>query len=1206
MRHVKQWCRRLMAFVIVLMLVSSDFLVHAENTTTETGAADVTAESVSGNQKAGVKSEATTVSDNAAKSGTSSNEDAKEKREENKKSAETVSGNTEDIEEDFLYINLGYGNYKVTNKPEEGEESFEEDGSYVIDIPEENPYFPYQVQITYNDQVSREWFMSPDSTLIIGDHILRVNPTYTKEAIKQLTLNIGGEEVIIYPEEKSFPDGVMMEPESLLNLQTKYLTVDLSKYTPAELTRVKVSQITSAMAENPTQMTWSAYSNDWDYGSGYSDVFSMNSSTDSINLSYTSLSNQMTWSVITGGDQLNPNAIKYKLTVKNNIDNWLVPTVYKETTTWKKTDKKDEDGDYLYDAEKAERTSMTVSFYNYYTHSGSSIYLDKEYSYKNPYGSYEVYASGDMSSAYDITDASYKEDDLWMAFSLNASEYAGGNAKSIRVFKGEHSSSEEAMKAEDVTNLCVNADMTKVGTGIKWGNHDPLTVVAFDATGKALGSQVVVPSLFISSSGSGNYSVTSFPNYGLYTEDGTSVLADDQFAESKYENDIYYPLYTYFIYRNFPCNGNFYLKASAVEGITGIYQGIYATESEAIAAGAQNIKDIVFGDQGYLLDCNQEIRLSTFAGDQRDLVAFRTKASPKSGYSKVTFSGLIGSDGKNVNSHIIDAQNDDYAEDNFVTYVVNPSVDVTRLAPEFSLNNNIHLYAKGSSSPEESGKSYHDFSGGTIQYTASSENGYNATNYWLTVMKAVIGKGQLYISSFSDPESKTRTENGVTYSEREIVLDSVDAYHDILITNVGTESIPKLTVELNSDVVELDPYWTFKGENGLAGIDLTSTSSNLSNMSKLRLRAKSGIDPGAAIEGTLTIKSNGNPVIVLTLKGMAGSPVITTTSVPNAVKYVPYGTFIQNSNKYSKNEISYELFGTLPSGVVLMPNGELYGVPKETGDFKFSVEMFSSLSGTTTMSNEMTLTVVDNTDPNVDGSTDDGYTVSQRIPDIAMNDTNSYTFVSVGVINEYKYVFLDGEKLTEGTDYTAESGSTRITLKGQTLTRSQSDGRHTLGVEFRTTGDGTLRRAAQNYYIHESGWNGTNDGAGSGSGSGSNAGGSAVAPTTYVVKKGDTLWSIAKAFYGNGAMWSKIFEDNKSVIKDPNKIYVGMVLKLYPTISVAIAGTPYTIQSGDTLSSIARKVYGSPRKWRDIYKANKETIKNPNKIYKGQVIVLPQ
>lgn len=50
----------------------------------------------------------------------------------------------------------------------------------------------------------------------------------------------------------------------------------------------------------------------------------------------------------------------------------------------------------------------------------------------------------------------------------------------------------------------------------------------------------------------------------------------------------------------------------------------------------------------------------------------------------------------------------------------------------------------------------------------------------------------------------------------------------------------------------------------------------------------------------------------------------------------------------------------------------------------------------------------------------------------------------------------------------------------------------------------------------------------------------------------------------------------------------------------------YTIQSGDSLSKIAREVYGNANKWPALFEANREVIKNPDLIYPGQQIRIPQ
>ena len=96
----------------------------------------------------------------------------------------------------------------------------------------------------------------------------------------------------------------------------------------------------------------------------------------------------------------------------------------------------------------------------------------------------------------------------------------------------------------------------------------------------------------------------------------------------------------------------------------------------------------------------------------------------------------------------------------------------------------------------------------------------------------------------------------------------------------------------------------------------------------------------------------------------------------------------------------------------------------------------------------------------------------------------------------FRYIFLDGVKLQEGVDYTSEAGSTRITIRSQTLKASNKTGVHTLGIEFRTgkTTEGTkktsdLKRAAQNYRVTTRS-SGSSSGGSSGGGSSYRGGGS--------------------------------------------------------------------------------------------------------------------
>lgn len=51
-------------------------------------------------------------------------------------------------------------------------------------------------------------------------------------------------------------------------------------------------------------------------------------------------------------------------------------------------------------------------------------------------------------------------------------------------------------------------------------------------------------------------------------------------------------------------------------------------------------------------------------------------------------------------------------------------------------------------------------------------------------------------------------------------------------------------------------------------------------------------------------------------------------------------------------------------------------------------------------------------------------------------------------------------------------------------------------------------------------------------------------PTNYIVKKGDTLWSIAYNFYKNGRAWRAIQDANKDKLPTPDKLKAGMELTI--------------------------------------------------------------
>ena len=60
------------------------------------------------------------------------------------------------------------------------------------------------------------------------------------------------------------------------------------------------------------------------------------------------------------------------------------------------------------------------------------------------------------------------------------------------------------------------------------------------------------------------------------------------------------------------------------------------------------------------------------------------------------------------------------------------------------------------------------------------------------------------------------------------------------------------------------------------------------------------------------------------------------------------------------------------------------------------------------------------------------------------------------------------------------------------------------------------------------------------------------------------------------------------------------------TRQASFQAASYTVQVGDTLSSISRKVYGTPNKWREIFNANSDKLSTPQSLKPGQTLVIPR
>jgi hypothetical protein len=108
-------------------------------------------------------------------------------------------------------------------------------------------------------------------------------------------------------------------------------------------------------------------------------------------------------------------------------------------------------------------------------------------------------------------------------------------------------------------------------------------------------------------------------------------------------------------------------------------------------------------------------------------------------------------------------------------------------------------------------------------------------------------------------------------------------------------------------------------------------------------------------------------------------------------------------------------------------------------------------------------------------------------------------------------------------------------------------------------------------------------------------------PDTYTVQQGDTLMKIAYETTGDIYKWREIYEQNKDKINDPNRIPKGLVLKYTRpgALNIERNGEKYLIKQGDTLGTISNTVYGTKTRWKELWENNKQLIHDPNKIFAG-------
>ncbi|MCL6723093.1 peptidoglycan-binding protein LysM [Klebsiella sp. T2.Ur] len=82
-------------------------------------------------------------------------------------------------------------------------------------------------------------------------------------------------------------------------------------------------------------------------------------------------------------------------------------------------------------------------------------------------------------------------------------------------------------------------------------------------------------------------------------------------------------------------------------------------------------------------------------------------------------------------------------------------------------------------------------------------------------------------------------------------------------------------------------------------------------------------------------------------------------------------------------------------------------------------------------------------------------------------------------------------------------------------------------------------------------------------------------------------------------------EKDKILVAIGNVTGIGQVNESVTVTQSGAESRYYTVKSGDTLSSVAKEIYGSASEYQRIFEANQPMLSHPNKIYPGQVLIIP-
>ena len=123
---------------------------------------------------------------------------------------------------------------------------------------------------------------------------------------------------------------------------------------------------------------------------------------------------------------------------------------------------------------------------------------------------------------------------------------------------------------------------------------------------------------------------------------------------------------------------------------------------------------------------------------------------------------------------------------------------------------------------------------------------------------------------------------------------------------------------------------------------------------------------------------------------------------------------------------------------------------------------------------------------------------------------------------------------------------------------------------------------------------------------------------TYIVRDGESFWTIARDRYGDATLWEKLWQANIERCPRPELLRAGMTVilpelknyRILPRPEAITAGNArpngernYMVKEGDCLGIISQKFYGTSKKWRLILDAN--NLEDETSLRAGMKIIIP-